>query len=477
MVATIYSIYLSDNDIHSHIKVNYPSLERRKRRGCGVLNLMTDIGAALTLLFCLGVLALPKRQASLAYIAAVLYITEGQSTDVGGINMMAMRFVEVAATIRVVFRGELASSSMRMTRPDVFLLLFFLAYMSVTMFRTGELDKYTLGLTVDGVLVYFAVRALIATPEDFTYFMKGMILLIVPFAMMMMWEAVKGQNLFYYMGGVPEIPDYREGYFRSQGSFRHSITAGSVGATFFPVFMGFLFIKTCRAWALLGVAASLSIVITSHSSGPLMTAIVAAGAWCCWFVRQNMKWVRRGIVAVFIGLNMMMSAPVWFVFDRISGVIGGDGWHRSNIIDKFIYSIGDWWLVGMPMEKTKDWAATLTRFGAADITNYYVSIGINGGLISLLLFIALLVTCFKLVGSGLQCLRSKASQKAAFEPVLWGAGCAVCAHAVNLTAVSYWDQIYVIWYSHLAMTVTLSYYFFKDCPKISPEKKNSRTST
>jgi hypothetical protein len=421
---------------------------------------MTEIGAVITIVLCSAVLVLPRQQAALAFIAAVLYITQGQTIDVGGINMMAIRFVEIAAAIRVVVRKELAS--VRITRPDVLLLLFFLAYMTVTLLRTGEVDAYTLGLTVDGVLAYFAFRAIISTQEDFIIFMKGTVMLLVPFAMMMTWEAIKGQNLFSFMGGVPEIPIYRGKYFRCQGSFRHAITAGTVGATFFPIFVGLLFRNQNRLWATLGIAASLTIVIASHSSGPLMTTIVAAAAWCCWIIRQHMKWVRFGIIAALAGLHMMMSAPVWFIFDRISGVIGGDGWHRSNIIDKFIHSIGDWWFVGMPMEYTRNWAATVTKYGAADITNYYVSIGINGGLISLLIYVAMLIACFKLIGLGLQAMRSAPSKQATYEPMLWGVGCAVCAHTVNLIAVSYWDQSYVIWYFHLALAVTLGNYFLRE---------------
>lgn len=439
---------------------------------------MNFFGTALSVSFCLAVLLLPRRQAVLAYLGAVLYITQGQALDVGGINMMAIRFVEVAAAFRVLARGEV--KSIRMTPADNFLLMSFLVYMLAILVRTGSIDWYTIGLTVDGVLAFFSFRALISTPEDFTYFIKGLVFLIVPFAMFMIEEAIKGRNLFAMMGGVPETPIYRNGYFRCQGSFRHAITAGTFGATFFPIFVGFLFYKKYRIYALIGAAASLSIVVTSHSSGPLMATIVAVAAWGCWFMRQNMQLVRRGILAAFIGLHLVMNAPVWYIFDRISGVIGGDGWHRSNIIDKFIKSFGEWWLVGMPMERTIGWAATVTRFGFADITNNYVSLGINGGIISVVLFIAMLTACFKTLGLGLRSLRKGSSQQVGFEPVLWGVGSAVCVHAVNLTAVSYWDQSYVVWYFHLATAVTLGDFFLKKQPtkaeaKLHPKKTRRYT--
>ncbi len=374
--------------------------------------------------------------------------------------MMAIRFVEVAAAIRVLSRRE--ATSMRLTAVDHRLLFFFVAYMGIVLARTGTLDMYTIGLAVDGAITYFTFRALIPTPEDFTHFMKGMVLLLVPFSLLMVVEANTGRNIFSFMGGVPETPIWREGYYRCQGSFRHAITAGTVGATFFPLFVGFLFQKSNRRWALIGGAASLGIVITSHSSGPLMTSIVALAAWCCWRFRFHMKLIRMGILASFVGLHLVMKAPVWFILDRISGVIGGDGWHRANLIDKFVKNFGEWWLVGMPMEKTVNWTATVTKFGYVDVTNYYVSIGINAGLVSLVLFILLLIATFKTIGTGLQRLRDKQG-RLDLEPALWGIGCAVCAHAVNLISVSYWDQSYVIWYLHLAVAVTIPQYLLVRC--------------
>jgi len=413
---------------------------------------MTSVGASLTVLFCLAVLFLPRRHAALAFVGAVMYITQGQTVEMG-INFVAIRFVELAAAIRVIARRDVAS--VRMTPPDVWFVLFFVSYMIVTFMRTGTLDMFTIGLAVDAWLVFFAFRALIQTPEDFTHFMRGMVLLLVPFALLMVEESIRGRNLFSLMGGVPETPVYRDGHFRCQGSFRHAITAGSLGATFFPLFVGFLFRKEHRRWALIGVSASLTIVITSHSSGPLMATLVAVAAWSFWIFRHRMQWVRRGIVAAILGLHLIMKQPVWFIFDRISGVIGGDGWHRSNLIDKFVKNFGEWWLIGMPMKGTVDWAATVTKFGYVDVTNYYISIGINGGLVSLVVFLMMLAACFKLVGFGLKTLRKGTHGLAIYEPVLWGVGSAVCVHAINLTAVSYWDQSYVIWYLHLAMAVTL----------------------
>lgn len=418
---------------------------------------MTDVGIILTISFVIAGFALPRRYAALAIVASVLFITEGQKVEFIGINFMAIRFVELAVAIRVLVRKE--TTSVQLTQPDKWLILFFVSYMAINLIREGTLTLYTIGLAVDAWLVFFAFRALILTPEDLTVFMKGMLLLLIIFALLMIEESVTGRNLFSVMGGVPEISVFRNGYYRCQGSFRHSITAGTVGATFLPIFVGFLFDRSYRWWSIIGIVACLAIVITSHSSGPLMTTIVVLAAWCCWPLRLQMKWVRRGILAALVVLNLMMKVPIWFIFDRISDLIGGDGWHRANLIDKFVKNFTDWWLIGMPMQKTANWAATVTKFGATDVTNNYVSVGINGGLISLLILIIMIISCFKIIGLGLNSLRNNFAKEGDYEPYLWGLGISVLAHAVNITSVIYFDQSYVIWYLHMAMAVTIGSYF------------------
>ena len=388
--------------------------------------------------------------------------------------MTAIRFVEMAIAIRVLMRKEV--KTIKMAAPDYFLLLSFFVYMLVTFFRTGLIDWYTIGLAVDGSLIYFSFRALIQTPEEFTHLIKGMAFLLVPFSLLMLQEALTGRNFFAFMGEVPETPVYRDGYFRCQGSFRHAITAGTLGATFIPIFIGLLVKKNDHLWGFLGTAACLIIVITSHSSGPLMATIVAFAAWSCWFIRRHTKWIKLIIICLILLIHFMMKAPVWYIFDRISGIIGGDGWHRSNLIDKFIKSFDEWWMVGMPMEKTVNWAATVTKFGTADLTNHYVSLGINGGLISLVIFLVMLMATFRLIGLALQSLRIGTSRQSSFAPLLWGVGGSVSVHAINLTAVSYWDQSYVIWYLHLAVAVTLGNYFLKTSEVIERRKVKPQTS-
>lgn len=417
---------------------------------------MNILGISLVCIFSLAALTQSRSIAALSLLGAMLFVTEGQSVNLG-LNFFALRFVEIAVFIRVVTKGEL--SKITFTQIDRWLMIFFCTLLLLNSIQRGSVDLYQLGTVVDCWLVYFSFRALIGSAEEYTKFMRSSVFLLIPFAFLMVLEGSTGRNLFAAMGGVPESPILREGHYRCQGSFRVPITAGSLGATYFPLFVGFFFQRSCRKWSFFGLAACFAIVLASRSSGPLMAILTGIAGWACWRIRGKMKWIRRGIVALLLGLHLVMKQPVWFIFDRISGVLGGDGWHRSNLIDKFFLHVSEWWAVGMPFINTADWAATQLPWGGVDVTNYYVSIGLTGGLLTLVFFIRFLVVGFGLLGQTASMMREFGGAMREQEALVWGIGCTLCAHTVNLTAVLYWDQSYVFWYLHLAMAASMVAHF------------------
>jgi hypothetical protein len=415
---------------------------------------MNFIGASLISICCLLVLTLRPPYAALAFIGGAFYITQGQYIEYLGITITGIRILEAFAFIRVIVRKELAGTKFGLV--DKLFIVFFVCYLGTKYVHTGILDSYSLGLCVDGILSYFTFRSLIVRPEDFVLFHELFAIVIIPFTGVMIWEAVTGQNLFAILGGVPEASVIRNGLVRCQGSFRHAITAGSTGATVMPLFISLVFMRRGKVFGVIGAIASGVIVFASSSSGPLLSALVGIICWCIYLIRDKLKTVRLSIALAIIVLHFMMKAPVWFIFDRISGIIGGDGWHRSNIIDQFLGSFDDWWLSGMDMEKTIDWAATTTQYGFADITNYYVSIGINGGLVSLSVFIFILIAILRNIGHGLQSQRFLGNDMN--QKILWGIGSAITVNIFNFSAVSYWDQSYVIWYFQMAIAASIGIY-------------------
>ena len=241
----------------------------------------------------------------------------------------------------------------------------------------------------------------------------------------------------------------REGSYRCQGSFRISITAGCFGATLIPIFVGLYLAGIGRARAVTGIVAGLVITLTSNSSGPLMALINGMAAWGLWRFRSEMRAVRWLVVAILGLLSLVMNAPVYYLIARVGDFVGGGGWHRARLIEQFINHYDRWWLWGTT--ETRDWMPTVLVIGdrvGADITNKFIGVGIDGGLLALLIFIGIFVVAFQGLGRALQVARS---QQSPVEWVWWGLGCMLFAHIMAITSVQYWDQMENAFYMALAV--------------------------
>jgi hypothetical protein len=246
-----------------------------------------------------------------------------------------------------------------------------------------------------------------------------------------------------------EITSVRDGHLRCQGAFRHPILAGTFGATQIPLFVGLWLYRPRERWlAAAAIAAALTIVITSSSSGALMALVAVIGGLTLWRFRDYLRLLRRTTVLTMLALALVMNAPVWYLFAKLSDVTGGGGWHRAYLIDQAIRHFDEWWLFGTTY--TAHWGPAgeviATDPNMMDITNQYVGEGVKGGVLKLGLFLIIIVLCFKGIGRG---MRAEAiGSPSPFS--LWILGVALFAHCLSFTSTVYFDQIVVAWYWLLA---------------------------
>jgi len=171
-----------------------------------------------------------------------------------------------------------------------------------------------------------------------------------------------------------------------------------------------------------------------------------------------MRQVRWGIVTVISALALVMKAPIWYLLARVSEITGGDGWHRSNLIDISFKHLGLWWFAGMNLKETADWFpdGVLVTTGVADITNQFLYFGFSGGLGAVILFVILLSRAYSGLGKALAAVRLTSSKTIETEFILWGLGVMLLVHIVNWFDITYFDQMYVIWFLQLAAISSLS---------------------
>lgn len=405
---------------------------------------ISPLGLAFTVFMGVLMLALPRRYALAPVIILSCYMTMGERVMIGPFNFTMIRILLLLGWLRLVTRREIHGLKLNSIDKAVVLWVVSSLIMHTLLWQSSQEFINRLGVLYDTVGLYFMFRYLLRGLDDILQVLGMLAVFLAPLAAFMVLEKMTGRNAFYLFGGVPEFTEIRDGVLRCQGPFGHPILAGTFGATSFPLCMGLWWQgRITKIVAVIGIASCLIIIITSGSSGPVLAGVAALVGMAMWGTRRYMRQIRWGIVLSLIGLHLYMKDPVWFLIARMDVFSASTGWHRAFLIDRAIANFGDWWLVGT--KSTAAWSEDLF-----DVTNAYILEGANGGLVTMILFITIIVLCFSGVGKAIRAFSAERST----QLLWWTAGSALLAHAVTYLSVSYFDQNIVVWFLLLALIST-----------------------
>lgn len=287
---------------------------------------------------------------------------------------------------------------------------------------------------------YLVGRAYVRSPEDVMALSRCLAAVLVPFALLMIFESLTGHNPYSVFGETAQEFS-RAGRVRAAGPFGGSFLAGSAAGTASALVLP-LFWTRARGLAIAGIIACLFIVRCSASSGPVVSLLASFSGVALWRYRASIGKIRTTVIFVLIGLHLVMKAPVWYLMARIDFVGGSSSWGRAELITQALSHLNEWWFSGT--DYTRHWMPYGIEWNAAhtDITNYYIKMGVIGGLPLMLLFIFLFFKAFQFLGKTMQALRT-VENGSNEEFVLWCVGSVLFAHAVTFFSVSYFDQSYV----------------------------------
>ena len=415
--------------------------------------LINPVALIATLAMGLLLIALPRRRAVLPFLIVACFLPVAQRIVVLGLNFNMIRILLLFAGARIAWRGE--HKGVRLGPID----RCFLAWLGVVSVayvlqqRNFGAVIYRSGVAFDAVGAYFFMRCLLRSRQDIEQLIAQLAVVTIPLALVMTYEHLTGHNLFGVFGGVPATTIVRDGKFRCQGAFSHPILAGTFGAVGLPLFGGSLLRSRLRSpLHLAACVAALLVVVLSMSSGPLMAVVFAAFAWTLWPLRFQMTWVRRGIVLALVALQMVMNKPVYHLIGHVSDVLGGDGYHRVRVIENTIEHFRQWALIGSGSIAGWGW-------GLQDLTNQYAAQAVDGGLLGLILFITLIVRCYRWTGRTLRTLERRDDltrrERTGWQYLLWGTGASLTAHCASFISVCYFGQMEIIWFMFLGLVASL----------------------
>lgn len=394
----------------------------------------------------------PRRRALVVFLACGLLIPMDQILLIGGAHFPMLRLLALfgfGRMIRERITSKAAIFSGGFNRIDLCVVLYsvFVAISGILLFKEMGAVVNQVGVLYTVFGVYFLMRLLIRDERDIVLAIQTLAGVAMVIAATMSYEALTGHNPYALLGGA-DASVYanlveRDGRFRAQGPFAHSILAGTFGAILVPLFVALWWKgKANRKWVIAGIAACTVMTLTCASSTPILAYAAGVFALCLWPLRTWMRAFRWGIVIVLITLQIVLKNPVWHLMVRIDLAGGSSGYHRFMLVDQCIRHFSDWWLMGV--KDTSVWGWDMW-----DTANQYVGTADNSGLLPFILFIAIIVFGFKYIGKAWRGAAKSGHKNSAL--FAWALGAGLFANVVAFLGISYFDQSIVGWYALLAM--------------------------
>jgi hypothetical protein len=312
-----------------------------------------------------------------------------------------------------------------------------------------------LGYTLDALGSYFAIRLLVRTPQQVLGVWKQLAWIVLILSPFMLYEWITRQNAFGILtyDGF-EIAVVRNGKVRAAGPLSHPILTGTFGAIL--IFRG-----ANKHRRLMGAAciAATMVTFSSGSSGPLMAWVAGFFGWGMWRFRRHMRTILWSLFAMGVVIHVVREKPIWHLILRLSALTGGTGYHRYELIDAFVNRFSEWALLGT--DSTAHWG-----WGLQDTTNQYVVEGVNGGLLTLVLFILVLRTSFVQLKRARLVFERFQGPKSLWAQLAWGSSVSLMVHCVSFVSVSYFGQI-----------LQFFFFFIATIPAMSRYKRRKRAKT
>jgi hypothetical protein len=397
---------------------------------------MNFFGFVFTIVTLVMLLRLPRNRAVLPFLMVTTWISLDQQINIG-LHLPVLRILIAVGLLRVLAKGERMAGGVNSL--DRMMLLWAIVSVCSLVFHKSSVVIFRCGCLYDFVGTYYLFRVFIQGSEDIRTVFKMFCIILLPTCATMLVEKLVGINPLAFIGFGDAYVTVTNGHFRASGPFAHPILAGTAGATCVP--MAVYLWRRDRKLALAGLVATFGIVFASGSSGPIMTALSVLAAMLLWKIRGHLRLIRwSAAFAVFV-LSFLMKDPVYFLLARIDITGGSTGYFRAQLIRSTIEHLNEWWFAGT--DYTRHWMLTgiVANPDHTDMTNYYIQMGVWGGLLLMVVFMGILFVGFARVGRALQANKNSSPQQ---RFLIWTLGAILFGHVTTFFSISYFDQTIVL---------------------------------
>jgi hypothetical protein len=311
---------------------------------------------------------------------------------------------------------------------------------------------------MDTLLVYFAARLAITDKREFLSFAAVASVIFVPLAILGAVESATHRLIFYHLtqfrawrASIIEGPitgEGRWGLTRAMGPFSHPIMFGSAFATFLP--LSWVLRHRVGVWKVLAYVVSGTIVLGALSSMSSCSWMMLGAVLFCLFMEKYPRWVKpllKASIALTLFVEVASNRHFYHVFGEAINVLGGDWWQRVLLVDLAIADFGKWCWYGTGGHDPMWFDPRGASF--TDLNNEFLTVGVESGLVGLILFCVVLVQVFRGLVRGYRRTNDKT-----LRSIYWALGSALVGTIIVWQGVSYFGQPLMLFYCVLGLTVS-----------------------
>lgn len=388
---------------------------------------MNNNSIILSIFLSLFLVLSPRRLFFFPFVAAACFAPMNQRLILFNLDFTLLRILILIGLLRLTIKGE--TRDIHWNKFDKLILSWGVVGSLIYSVQQSTADATInrAGLLFDSLGMYWLFRQILHEWEDVLNAIKFFALFAIITAPLIALENLQVTNFFSLFG--PTQGQFHRDRFRAAGSFPHYIMMGSFWASLLPFFYARIKAQKDIYYYWLAIAASLSNVYCSASSTSIFTVVAIIFAWQLYNLRMHGKILFWGACVLLLLLHLIMNAPVWHLLSRIDIFGGSTGYHRYNLVDKFLKNIQEWFFLGT--KSTEHWG-----WGLQDITNQFVLEGVRGGIATLIVFIILTYCAVKIPGK-----LSLNSHTPDAKWMSWAICVAMLGHFATFWGVSYFGQI------------------------------------
>jgi hypothetical protein len=358
---------------------------------------------------CSGIAILASRPAMALciYAGTIVWYPQYIAVQLGSLHFNTGRIAVLAILLKIVTDPKL-TSGFKWNGLDKAIIASLLLCSLSNAFTTeiGRTLQFNSGQLFDSVLLYFAVRLLIRSRNDYLTFLKGIIWVSVPLALMGVYQAVTWHNPVgflrqYHSWRTTEyVTDVRYNLCRADITFSHPIMFGLFFAIAGPWCLGLWGYVTKRGklWVAVSAVVMLLGLLSSMSSGPQLALVGILATLVLYRARRYWKLFLVAIICCILLVEMLSNRRWYYVFASYLCFSAETAYYRCKLIEHALGGgMSGHWLFGFGLLQDPGWWRALdgSELVGTDVTNHYLVILVEYGLLGFIPFMCVVYCACK----------------------------------------------------------------------------------